>query len=93
LCSGWGMVVTGNHGLDLRAAPGTSVNLFEHQYMGDEIRIAQKPSNMYLHPSDFDEMGCSQNGKTCPVAPIMGLCPKRPNERQHFGFSEVITSR
>jgi hypothetical protein len=41
----------------------------------DKIVETVNRSEMGPYPSDLDGVGCNQNGKTCPVAPVMAPRP------------------
>jgi hypothetical protein len=42
----------------------------------DEMLETQNRSETGPYPSDLDGVGCNQNGKTCPVAPVMAPRPE-----------------
>jgi hypothetical protein len=46
--------------------------LFKRRYVfWGKNRNTKKPLKVGPYPSDLDEIGCTINGKACPVVPVM----------------------
>jgi hypothetical protein len=75
---------SGNVGVS-RPTPRVATKLF---FTRGHRRL-EKPSKINLYPSDFDETGWNQNGKTCPVAPVM---PPRHEKGKRASSLQIFKS-